>query len=539
MAQTDQRTGGFRLPWSSDQRSIAEQAVKDGDPDADPQDMTATDTSDREDGGQMHTANDDTTSGTVASAETETAGAEAADHPSTETQTVPAETMTAPPASSPARRQPSQFMHDLTKAMLAAAESQRTMTLSQLQADSKAYTEEIHGRSAGLASDLRKRADDDVAGIRDWQKAEIARVKEETDTRISGRKGELETQLETHAAVIEQAIDKVQSQVSAFETEMARFFELLVVEEDPTRFAAMAENLPEPPPFEGLAIGVEEIMTQAAAAVAVLAAPAKPETEAPVEAEAVAETAEEETPMAVAETVEAETDEATTHAVEGVADDTPQTPAEREAAMSAIAAAFEAAAQAEADASRAEAAAERSEAGAERSEHPGSGEAHEGTAGDADAEPATDPRLDALAQSSFDAAEAEAAAGAVSDDDGIATFGEDALSKRLGTLVPEGVRYPERQSAKTGPTKTTQVVVVGLVSVASIASFKRHLGRTAGVQSVGVSSGPDGEFVFAVTHGEDVSLRDMIPSLPGFQARVTNAGDGIINVTARDPESEG
>ena len=81
--------------------------------------------------------------------------------------------------------------------------------------------------------------------------------------------------------------------------------------------------------------------------------------------------------------------------------------------------------------------------------------------------------------------------------------------------------------------------MVGLVSVASIASFKRHLGRATGVQSVGVSSGPDGEFVFAVAHGEDVSLRDMIPSLPGFQARVTNAGDGIINVTARDPESEG
>ena len=31
----------------------------------------------------------------------------------------------------------------------------------------------------------------------------------------------------------------------------------------------------------------------------------------------------------------------------------------------------------------------------------------------------------------------------------------------------------------------------------------------------------------------------MIPSLPGFQARVTNTGDGIINVTAHDPESEG
>ena len=47
---------------------------------------------------------------------------------------------------------------------------------------------------------------------------------------------------------------------------------------------------------------------------------------------------------------------------------------------------------------------------------------------------------------------------------------------------------------------TTRVVVTGLVSVASIAGFKRNLSRVAGVQSVGVSSGPDGEFVFAVNH---------------------------------------
>jgi hypothetical protein len=402
--------------------------------------------------------------------------------------------------------------------------------LTQLEADAKTYTEDIHGRSAGLASDLRKRADDDVASIREWQKAEVARIKEETEGRISGRKSDLETQLEHHAAVIEQAIDKVQGQVSAFETEMARFFELLVVESDPTRFAAMAENLPEPPPFEGLAIGIEEIMAQAAAAVAKVAPPAKPEVEESVatETEAVAETVEAE---AVAGTTDEASTEAEAHAEGAIVDDGPRTEAEREAAMSAIAAAFEAAAQAEADASRAEAAAERAESAA----------GTEGEAGEAGAEGETeaDPRLEALSQSGFDAAEAEAAAGAVAEQEEIADIGEDALSKRLGTLVPEGVRYPERQASKSGPSTTTQVVVVGLVSVASIASFKRHLGRAAGVQSVGVSSGPDGEFVFAVAHGADVSLRDMIPSLPGFQARVTNTGDGIINVTARDPESEG
>jgi hypothetical protein len=80
--------------------------------------------------------------------------------------------------------------------------------------------------------------------------------------------------------------------------------------------------------------------------------------------------------------------------------------------------------------------------------------------------------------------------------------------------------------------------VVGLVSVASIASFKRHLGRVPGVQSVGVSSGPDGEFVFAVKHAGDAVLRDAIPSLPSFQARVTGSADGVVHVTAHDPEAD-
>ncbi len=87
-------------------------------------------------------------------------------------------------------------------------------------------------------------------------------------------------------------------------------------------------------------------------------------------------------------------------------------------------------------------------------------------------------------------------------------------------------------------TVSTRVVVVGLVSVASIASFKRHLGRVTGVQSVGVSSGPDGEFVFVVNHGHDVVLRDAIATLPGFGARVTGETDEGLQVTARDPEAE-
>jgi hypothetical protein len=111
---------------------------------------------------------------------------------------------------------------------------------------------------------------------------------------------------------------------------------------------------------------------------------------------------------------------------------------------------------------------------------------------------------------------------------------EPSLADRLASLLPGG----GTTVADATPT-TTQVIVTGLVSVASIASFKRHLGRLGGVQAVSVASGPDGEFMFNVTHRADATFRDAISSLPGFGARVTGTGEGIVHVTARDPETEG
>jgi hypothetical protein len=84
---------------------------------------------------------------------------------------------------------------------------------------------------------------------------------------------------------------------------------------------------------------------------------------------------------------------------------------------------------------------------------------------------------------------------------------------------------------------TTRVTVHGLVSVASIAAFKRTLGRAAGVATIGVSSGPDGEFIFTVTHDTSLALADAITALPGFEARITAQTDGEIEVTAHDPDT--
>jgi len=483
MAQTDARPG-FRLPWNSE-RSNSEQTEID-----------ETAQADGVDGGSDWPTSDNAVGvESPETAETVEAGAPEA-----------AETST--PDTKPARRS-TKFMEDLSKAMQAAAEEARTRTLGQFEADAKNHIEQIHGRLTSETADLRRKADDDVAAHREWSKLEIARIREETEGRITARKSLLESEIGTHAAQIEREVQVVQGRVSEFEAEMAAFFERLLAEDDPTRIATMAERLPEPPSFD----------TVAETAAAALAA-------APVE-----EVVTDETPTD--ENADGTTDETTAETTadddEAAIDD--ETPAfgdgadgsnvpegfeiDREAAFAAVQAAAEAAASAEV----ATDAANRAEDLADLTM---------GMIGSHDADGDGNDSPD------FGAAEAEAAASVDGDTGEITEIGNDDLAARLAGLVP-GKSSSKAHSAES---TATQVVVVGLVSVASIASFKRHLGRVSGVQSVGVSSGPDGEFVFAVHHSADVVLRDAIPSLPSFQARVTNATDGVLNVTAHDPESD-
>jgi hypothetical protein len=298
-----------------------------------------------------------------------------------------------------AARHPNRFLADLTQAMRSTAESARQSTIEQCQADAKAYTEKLHARTDDEAASLRKAAEADVSAIRDWSKAEMERIRVETEQRISRRRELLEQELQEYNSAIELEIERVQKRVTGFEGEVANFFEQLMQEADPTVFASMAAQMPDPPSFDAVDRGS-------------LA---------------------------------------------------PELKARREQIM---------------------------RAGAE------AGSGTDGT------QPAAEP------------AAAEAAAEAAS------------ANSRAAQAKPAAV-------------ESTQVVVVGLVSVASIAKFKRQLGRLPGVKNVGVSSGPDGEFIFTVGHGSDTSLGTLIPTLPEFQARVVNDREGVLNVSAHDPEAEG
>ncbi len=152
-----------------------------------------------------------------------------------------------------------------------------------------------------------------------------------------------------------------------------------------------------------------------------------------------------------------------------------------------------------------------------------------------------DPRTAALAASEdLAAAESQAAVDAATsvseESEEIPESEADIVAARLSGLVPEHVGAIQR-AAPPDDMVSTQVIVTGLVSVASIASFKRHLSRLTGVNSVGVSSGPDGEFIFKANHAPGTNLKDLLPTISGYSVRVTSAGDGVINVSARDPEN--
>ena len=459
MATTDARPG-FKLPWSADRTESETNDVTDASAPASPTDTVAA----------FHAGSP---GGEPTAPE---APAVQAVEPA---QPVPAasfdpwrlgSTPPAPLVEAP-KRKPNKLMADLTRAMQSAAEVARDETLERLQVDAKAFIESIHTRSGSEADELRQTADNDIAGIREWSKAEIARIREETDQRISDRKSTLEHEVEEHAARIEARIERVQAHVSWFETEMAGFFERLLAEDDPTRLAAMAENLPEPPSFEDDLADVPRA------------------SHAPT------------APTVVEQAVET---------VDTHADDVPADP---ESAFAAIQAAAEAAAEDEA-----------------RADAPVTDETNPGADADRAVE-ADDPRLAVLGLSSQDPGAGSTEVESAADGDPLPTFSDDALSARLAGLVPnDDAPHVEQRS--------TRVVVTGLISVASIAGFKRHLGRLAGVSSVGVSSGPDGEFVFAVMHDPALDLAGAVPTLPGFAAHVTASTSDTVTVAARDPETE-
>jgi hypothetical protein len=149
----------------------------------------------------------------------------------------------------------------------------------------------------------------------------------------------------------------------------------------------------------------------------------------------------------------------------------------------------------------------------------------------------------------FAAAEAEAASfdgdlKELGDDDELGAqdrTAEDNESAQQAAAAAVAERMREIEPADAAPDvpTSTRLVVTGLVSVASIANFKRSLARIVGVQSIGVASGPSGEFVFTVSHDPGLPFATAIMSMmPSFESQVIGTSDGEIQLESRERDGD-
>ena len=463
----------------------------------------------------------------------------------------------------------------LVKAMRDAARAAREEPTARMRADAAARAEQIRLEAVAAGMALKKHADEDVAGIREWSRAETARIRQETETRIADRKARLLAEVQDHAAATERLNTDLKAPIAACEGEMDRFFEQLLQEEDPARLATLAERLPEPPTFARL--GDAPVPTKAPRAPRATAPrkPAEhrdkpaarlaPDAAAAAEAEAIlgldedaahaahhddvaAELADDPTaqPQVADEpaAIDAATDEPV--AYEPVADepaaeatfelpDTESIEATDHDTNGHVAPVAEAedadslAAWAEALASiRARANGADDSADADAVEPP--------LAAAEPVEASPEPDLGA-----FDAAPDSllgvlAGANRINSPDDLSPeeriallgFDEPAPGEEPAPMTVEPVDAPATEAI-------TRVVVAGLASVAEISAFKSALVGVAGVISVSVSTGHDGDFVFSVVHATGTNLRAAVPDFTRFAPQLTADEGSVLTFAVGEP----
>ena len=121
-----------------------------------------------------------------------------------------------------------------------------------------------------------------------------------------------------------------------------------------------------------------------------------------------------------------------------------------------------------------------------------------------------------------------ARANGVTPSDPVHVADEEALATRLAELDAE---LPEDGADATDEPTTTEIVVRGLGSFGAITGFRQALAGVDGVDSVALSLGQSGEFIFRAAHRSSLDLSEAITSLEGDGAKIQPRPEGGLLVT--------
>lgn len=267
---SNQRRPGFRLPWSGDDDSAGadEGAATNGSAPqpAEGADMTS------------ETSSPDAAEPAAVAAgegevefEAPVAPAAAAGTTGSE-PTAPA--ATAEPASVPEEplpgaafarpESPSGFMRDLVAAMRRVAEETRQASLAELRTKSEEQVRALEAETERRREELRMRAETDIAGVGEWERAEQERIRQEAEQKVVSRRAQLDQQLAAEMSRSQAETQALRDRVAAYERELDAYHAQLSDIADPAAFAAAAKRMP-PPPQLGPAGGPETDTATAAA----------------------------------------------------------------------------------------------------------------------------------------------------------------------------------------------------------------------------------------------------------------------------------
>jgi hypothetical protein len=152
--------------------------------------------------------------------------------------------MSVPPP--PAGNASDDLQRSLVDAMRRVAEEARDAEMARLRQSVQERTEQLKARDTARIVELRERATQEIAGIGDWERVEIERVRGEAVLRVEARRRQLEEQLAEMNATVESEVANLQARVAGYEREIGAFFGQLSEISEPAAFAAAAKRMPHP-----------------------------------------------------------------------------------------------------------------------------------------------------------------------------------------------------------------------------------------------------------------------------------------------------
>lgn len=244
----NQRRPGFRLPWSSEMDAEGGTAAH---------------------GGEDEPMTPDSGDETVASAPAQGHAADRAEESPPMPEHQPESEMEAPAVSAPseggqadaaapaaaaaaASTPPTdEFMRDLVDAMRRVADEARDTGVADLRAEADEQIRKLEGDADRRRGELRERADQDVAAVADWERAEQERITKEAEQRVVARRAQLNQQLAAETSRAEAETKAVRDRVAEYERQLEAYHAQLIDINDPAAFAAAAKRMPKAPSLVG------------------------------------------------------------------------------------------------------------------------------------------------------------------------------------------------------------------------------------------------------------------------------------------------